>query len=332
MKAEKIKLLFPAINSKVTGRRNEWVLGHCPMAPFKHKSGKDNHPSFGIKSSEKSKSICKCQSCGYGGDLDDLLIDLRYELKKDPFHADKYDIKAAMQLIALEFEELEFDPNIPDYEDAKRRKTEGPMELIYPDSWLDTFLPWGKFKDARDYISSRAISGELADHMGLRYDPIQRRVCFPFRNFKGRLMGMQGRAIDKSEEKRYHFYDYGGHKNMHVWLGEDSLSFDNPVILVEGPFDRASILRVYPNVAASFSAGISKEKVRRMSDAVEIITFYDYGDGGDAARLRVDEVLKGLPVTHVIPGPDEKDPGDMSEEELVEVLQDCVTLKPFTKK
>lgn len=333
MKADKVKLLLPLINSKMTGTRGEWVLGHCPMAPFKHSSGKDAHPSFGIKSSSAHKSICKCLSCGYGGDLDDLMIDLRVALKKDPGVAERYKMQAAMQLIASELDDLQFDPNIPDFDEAKKLKASHSSGLVYPESWLKSFASWSMFPDAREYLKSRGISPALANHLDIRFDPLQQRVCFPFRNFKKELMGVQGRLISKDPTLlRYFFYDYGGHKNMHVWMGEDRITFDKPLVLVEGPFDLASVYRAYPNVVASFTSGLSVDRVRRIADASEIITFYDYGAGGNAARGRVEEVLKGVPVTHLIPTDSEKDPGAMSYTEIVEALRDHVNLAPFTHK
>jgi 5S rRNA maturation endonuclease (ribonuclease M5) len=139
-------------------------------------------------------------------------------------------------------------------------------------------------------------------------------------------MGVQGRAIDKSEELRYSFYKYGSTYNMHAWLGEHTVNLDKPVVLVEGPFDYASVKRVYPNVLASFTCGIGYERVTRLKDASKIITLYDWGMGGNAARDAVKKYSKA-PIIDIIPESAEVDAGDMKLEELKALLQEHVNLK-----
>ena len=188
MEKSKVEALLPYLNSKVTGRRGAWVLGHCPWGPWKHDAGKDQHPSFGIKSSTTKASICKCFSCGYGGDLTGLVFDLGVQLKQSP--APGYNLAQALQLTANEFEALEFDPNIPDYGEKKASDF-----VEYPAWWLATFGKVAAYPDAVSYLTSRMITPEMSIKLDLRYDPLQRRVCFPFWDLKGRLAGMQGRAI-----------------------------------------------------------------------------------------------------------------------------------------
>lgn len=322
MKLDKIKALFPLLNSKVTGYRSGWVEGHCPFGPWRH-GGKDEHPSFAIKSSDKKKSIGKCLSCGEGGDLMDILYKIKYYQRKQP--ATGYNLATAMQLVADEFSDYEINPEeIPDYEEPKEKQ-----ELVFSSSWLSSFKHLPHFPEGVDYCLERGISAAMIGWLDLRFDPIQRRVGFPFRNFKGELMGIQGRAIDPKTELRYYQYRYKNHFNAHVWLGEHHLDLDQPVVLCEGPFDYASILRCYRNVAASFTTGMSVEKVKRISDAVEVITFFDYGKGGTAARQRIEEVLKGTPITHVVPDEEQDDAGAMSEIEVADALVDHVELSPF---
>lgn len=318
MKKERIKQLLPSLNSKATGFRNGWVQAHCPVV-WNH-GGKDAHPSFGVKETTNRKSICHCWSCGAGGDLLDLVYDIRKHLKQE--FVDGYDLPTALQLIAAELDELDIDPSsIPDYDAAPEKK-----ELVFPDSWLASFKSATHFTDAMKYLHSRGIPNAWVEKHDIRYDPQQKRVCFPYRNFKGELMGVQGRSLDPDSNLRYYQYGYLGHRNGHVWMGEDSVNLDMPVVLCEGPFDRASIMRVYPNVVASFTSGVSKEKLMRVSDAVDIVTLYDYGNGGDAARGFVDKYLKKVPRHHCIPSEEEDDAGSMGVPQLVAHLQDHVKL------
>jgi len=321
MKLEQVKAFMGYIGSSPTGYRAGWVEGHCPYGPWKHGGGVDHHPSFAIKADDTKKSIYKCFSCGMGGDLMSMMVSLGEMAHQDPHHG--MQLGKALQLAAQEMEGMEFDPNLPDYSEAPTLKKDDP----YPEVWWDSFKPAGGFSVAMGYLVTRQFSLDLLEALDVRYDPVRNRICFPFRNPKGELMGVQGRLAKtklKSDELRYYFYPHpsGGVRNMHVWMGEDHLDLDKPVVLVEGPFDYASVYRVYQNVLASFSAGVSEAKLKRLSDATDIITFYDTGKGGDQARKKISKVLKGVPITDVIPENDLKDAGDMTVDEVRYHLKD----------
>jgi len=323
MRVEHIAKLYESLNSSVTGTRNEWQEGRCPFV-WKH-GGIDNHPSFGIKANQKGKSICKCWSCGYGGDLQDLVMDLKIGIKKNPSYVDGYDFRAALQLIAHELDDVEFDPSaIPEY------GIHAESTIIYFDEdWLATFKSALSFKHARDYLHGRGVSDKMIEYLDVRYDSSQQRVCFPYRDAKGRLLGVQGRSIDPNNTLRYFQYGFKGKRNGIVWMNEDKVDFDRPVVLVEGPLDLTSVLRVYPNVLASFTSGLSVGKIKRVSNAVEVVSLYDYGNGGEAARAALDKILGRVPRTHLIPTEIQDDAGNMSISEVSALLEQAVKLKYF---
>ncbi len=294
------------------------------MAYWTHSDGRDTHPSFAIKESN-GKSICKCLSCGFGGDLLDLVFRLRSLSKKDKNPRLKLDQVAS--IVSSEYDDIEFDPlSIPDYGDQKPEE-----DFPFPEWWLESFQHATKFPEAVQYLARRGVTKAMAEKLDLRFDPLQRRIGFPFRNFKGELMGIQGRAIDQAQELRYYQYGYKGHRNAHCWMGEHLIDLDKPLVLVEGPFDYTSIFRIYQNVAASFTSGLSVAKLKRIADAVEIITLYDHGSGGDAARKKIKEVFRKMPVTHLIPTKEQDDAGNMSMDEVAALLQGHVKLEPFGK-
>lgn len=308
------------LNSKVTGHRGSWVQGHCPYGPWRH-GGSDAHPSFGIKAgtAKQPKSIYKCMSCGKGGDLFDLVMDLQSYLSKDPIEG--YKLGAALQLIAGVADAELTAMGIPDYEDAPE-----DAEVVFPESWLATFHKIEKFPKALEYCYSRGMSQSLISKLDLRYDPVQRRVGFPYRDRQGRLMGMQGRSLEPKAELRYYQYGYHNQRNSFVWMGEDTVDLDNPVVLVEGPVDFARVYAHYPNVVASFTSGLSKRKLDRLNDASSIITFYDYGNGGNAARESIRKHYRKADIVDIIPTKEEDDAGAMSDERIREYLGQYVSL------
>ena len=65
----------------------------------------------------------------------------------------------------------------------------------------------------------------------------------------------------------------------------------------------------------------SLEKLRRMGDAMEWVTLYDRGGGGDSGRSQVNKALgSDYVVTHLKPPENRKDPGEMTVPELRELL------------
>lgn len=328
MKPEKIKQLLKLLGSNAIGSRTGWVLATCPMR-WNH--GSELSAAFAVSTDPKKKSRCKCLSCGYSGDLTDLLLDIRFGLRKNKEFEGHFQLAAAAPMVAAEFEEMELtSSDIPDFE-AKTKQ----VQTVFPSQWLASFNPIGKFPHAVKYCTDRGVLKSTLLDLDVRYDPMQERVGFPFRNFKGEIMGMQGRYIgsgptkdDKHDEGtlRYFQYGYKGSRNMHCWMGENTINLDEPVVLCEGPFDYARIYQHYENVLASFTSGLSMTKIKRVSDADSIITFYDHGKGGDAARASIKKYLPGYPIVDLIPTAKEGDAGAMTPERIEALLKEHVAI------
>lgn len=335
MKLDQIRALLPHIGSKFTGTRTGWVLCTCPMV-WRH--GGKRSEAFAVSVSPKKRSRVKCLSCGYSGDLRDVMFDVSFELKKHEEFRPRYNLALAASMINSEFVDMDIDvAHIPEYDEPVLK-----MEVMFPEQWLTSFQKIQKFPKAMHYCAGRGLSPQVLLDLDVRYDPLQERVCFPFRNKKNELMGLQGRYIgnlptkdDKHDEVgilRYFQYGYQGHRNSHVWLGEEKLNLDMPVVTCEGPFDYAKIFMVYPNVAASFTSGLSRTKAKRVGDADSIITFYDFGAGGDNARHYLEKYLPNMPMLHIVPTEDEGDPGAMSIAVIRDTLKDHVELPLYGTK
>ena len=316
MLAQKIKQLYAALGRKHLEVRGGWFTTNCPLAPWLHETGVDEHPSFAIRES-KGLSICKCFSCGFGGDLVDLIYRIRGLQKNNPHYES---LELATHLVIKELEECEVLFDIPDYEEVAK------VDGGFSEEWLQSFISVCKFPEAMKYLEERKVSLQVIAKMDVRYDPVQRRIGFPFRNAAGAIMGVQGRAIDNETALRYYQYGCFGKRNSHVWLGESWMDFDEPLVLCEGPFDVARILEVYPNVIASFTSGLSVAKIKRLKDASEIITFYDYGKGGDAARAKIKKEMKGRMIVNLIPTKEEDDAGSMEVGRIRDLLGEHVQL------
>jgi len=329
MKPERIAQLLPLVGSKKIGQRTGWVLATCPMR-WRH--GGEKSDAFAVSYDAKKKSRCKCLSCGYSGDLEDLLLDLRYGVNHHPEYAPFVKFTLASELVHAEFEEMELSAaDIPEYEAPVEKH-----EMIFPEQWLQKFPSISYHPKALTYCQKRGIELDTLKVFDVRYDPAQERVAFPFRNFRGELMGMQGRYIGPKKTRdtyekgdpeaeqaplRYYQYGYYGHRNMHVWMNEENADLDDTLATCEGPFDLLKIFQAYPNVVASFTSGLSMTKVKRLGDADSLITFYDHGNGGDAARAAIHKYLKGYPIVDLIPTEEQGDAGAMSMQDIRQLLK-----------
>ena len=297
-------------------KRTGWVISRCPLGPWKHENGQSGPEVFGVKI-ESGDPHCLCFACGYHGTLGGLVQKMVGENKIKPMMTAKWG--AARQLTDEAENEMDLDLDSPGIEEVLFGAKKALHE--FPEWWLDGFPSAVTVGWACKYLQSRSVPKIVAAQLDIRCDPIEKRVCFPVRDFQHRLMGLHGRALDPDQEPRYRMYTQAKKNNPIVWLGETWVNLNKPIVVVEGPFDLTSVTRVYSNVVSPLFATPSNDKIRRMSDALEWITLFDRGAGGDAGRERVMKVLGPDHVIHHLhPPKGRKDPGEMTPSELTTIL------------
>lgn len=307
--------------------RSQWVIGDCPLGPWRHDGGKSSPEVFGVKIGP-GDSFCSCFSCGYHGSGRDLLMEIRALNKKQP-SGKSYPFGDLMQLIADAEATAELDLDVPLLEDVLFGDHNVRKLHPFDEDWLASFAGVEGFPWAEQYLLERNCWPAMWEHLDLRVDTFQKRILFPVRDFSGVLMGLHGRAVDPDDDLRYRMYLFEGEKNPEVWLGEHTVDLDKPIIIAEGPFDYASILRVYRNVVCPLFANPNQAKIKRMSDAFQWITLLDRGKGGDSGRAKISQTLPDHMVTHLKPTEGRKDPGEMTVPELVELLSPYVTIAKY---
>lgn len=316
MNLEQVKQFALAVGTKVESVSGHWARCRCPLAPWTHDSGKDSHPSFAVSYGDNSESAFNCYSCE-AGSLHKLIVLL------DGFGAakPKYDLKQAMTLWSLE-----------DTDDAPLvfmddEVAEHPLaDKVWPESYLNSFMPAWKVPIAMEYLNDRKVRKKMASALDIRWDLARHTVCFPVRNWSGQLVGLRGRYISSDAGARYHDYGYRGQRNKLPWYGEHTVDLDKPVLMVESVFDYASVYKVYHNVLAPLTIGISADKCRRVRNAFEIVTLFDNGKGGDKGRIKLREGLPESIIVDCTPPAACGDPGDMSKKQLRKVLKKHIIL------
>ena len=315
-----LKLLGAKVPASQT--RGGWIISSCPLGSWQHEHGKSNAGAFGVKK-EQGDPLSTCFSCGWHGSLRDLTMYMSYLNKRD--HRVDVAFKEANALIDVAESEAELNLDVPDIEEMLFGEKESLC--VFPDWWLSSFAPVAGVGWAEDYLAQRAVSPAMALALDLRADLSQKRICFPVRGFTGQLFGLHGRAVNEADPIRYRMYRYAKRNNPIVWYGEHWIDRTRPIVVVEGPFDAASVLRVYDNVTSPLFVNPSLDKIKRMSDGLEWITLYDRGKGGDTGRAKVSKALhRDHVVRHLEPPKGRKDPGVMTVPELTEVLSPYVQL------
>lgn len=309
MNKEKVQEYLKAIGGQITASTDKWVTCRCVMAKWKHQGGVDNHPSSGMTIKEGGESIYNCYTCKTKGSA--YVI---YKQLKQMGGNSHLNFKRAMDIINME-EDNDLLLTMPDYEMEIDKK---PNEIFdFDELWYSQFPT----AYTHVYTQYREVSESMATDLDLRFDTKHHRLLFPIRDWEDVLVGIHGRSMFDDVEPRYYSYpNQDGKRNPDVWMGENHVDLDEPVILVEGQFDYAKIRTHYDNVLSAQTTSIQEAKLKRISVASELITMFDKGTGGDNGRKIVEEYFKGIPVQHLLPPEPWGDLGETPDDEVGELL------------
>lgn len=231
MRDDAINAYLKRLGTKGLGANGKWIVAACPFAPYTHKNGVDNNPSFVV--SDDTPSIYTCLTCKHKGRFFDLPAQLAGLTK---------DTEKRSQLIMLceEMKSTEDDAFFIDL--IEEDNTE------HPEYEFDEHIFKIIFKDihfsptAVQYCMSRGLSEDTLIKLELRYDPKYKRVVFPIRDEKGILRGWAGRAIEHGVTPKV-FNDKGMQKNK-VILGACHWRPKRDVIVTEGLFGYARLMEL----------------------------------------------------------------------------------------
>lgn len=294
-----------------------WLQGACPLAAWKHKGGRDDHPSFGVHINPGGESLFKCFSCGQGGDLDYLVQLLTHYGAQAP----KFDMATLVQLLQAEGEQgLSLEIADPGAKKAATPVVPWPSTYLtpYPRAWLQ--------EASRAYLESRGVSHSTAILMDIRWDPHGQMICFPIRDFDNNLTGLRCRRLaPEDDQPKYHIQRWNGHANGAVWYGEHRVNFEKPVLMVESVFDVAAVMPHYDNVLSPMTAGMSAERIERVGFNIsQVVTLFDADDAGAEARKKISRYMGHAIVQHLLPPDGCKDPGEMGPEKIKALLVDIL--------
>ena len=81
---------------------------------------------------------------------------------------------------------------------------------------------------------------------------------------------------------RHYDYTWNQVNNSNlVWYNEEALTAEQPVVIVEGQFDKMRVSEVYPHVMANMTAKPIPAKMKKLAYAPAIILMTDNDDTAD---------------------------------------------------
>lgn len=242
-----------------------------------------------------AKGVFNCFSCGAKGTIEELV-----SFVLDISISEAMDILVELEYdrLAIEMSALSKEPNQYD-------------EIIIPEGILSSFT---------------LVDPQVEIYRGVIDD--KECMIFPVRNHYGLLVG----GIARSVTGRFHKNLWHFHKKKYLY-GEHQITYDKPIILVEGPGDRNALTKCgIMNVVALMGAHISEEQADKLvSWTNELIVWLDNDNAGYDGTIKVHKLLDyRIHVRYVnIPNLTVKDPREFCEkygsEQTHQILNEAKT-------
>lgn len=308
---------------------NQWVRCSCPLAPYFHASGTDNHPSFGIKVNNGGLSNFNCFTCG-SGTLPLFMHKITWTLGVSPdvheffIHREFLPEDAVSDQFYLEYKDLfsqEFDKPTP---------ISVPSDVLAEYPRLSNTTGEGKYEISRvkDWLEDRGISYDLAVDYQIRVSPQDRAIVFPIVDTDGLTYLLHARSrVNKifyylNPSNTGHLDKVWGRKDF--WFGIQHADMTKPLILVESETDLLRLRSLgVENVIASCGP-VGDYKLERISSPKVYLGFdSDLGGAQYCARtinyLHSSSSLYRLSWTAV----GAKDAGDLKSREEFDAVWDA---------
>jgi DNA primase len=315
----------------------KWVRSSCPFSRYRHSKGIDSHPSFGISIHPDGESKYHCFTCNEDGNLINFFWRLE-RLSSGAFKRQNFSELEGWvrQRNVPSFKSLNFRLSKIDHGWTKPKEVAGvevsefvarrliePEPEPLPESDLDLLQPIPD--EVRFYLNTvRRLTDETILAWELKWHPKARRIGIPIRDFKGRLVGISGRAFDLNQVPKF-LHSLGFRRDFYLF-GEFRCRTGEIGYLTEGFFDVIYLRQQGYNAFAVMGSSISSIQVEKclkfMTKAV-IVPDGDKAGLQGADKIKSALTIRGLPV-RVVEMPDGKDPDNLTSEELQLLLDNCI--------
>jgi DNA primase len=257
-------------------------------------------PAFSI-SKKTGLWCCFNESCGKRGNLRDLSKELGFPLDN---HVRDFSIREVQEMLE---------------DDEEKVFPQDALDRINVDYSVDSELA------KVQYLIDRGFSPSVLQHFEVGYSEKKERIVIPARDENYKLLGFIGRAT-KDEQKPKYLYTKGFGRAHTLWNLNNAKHY-NEVIVVEGSLDAIKVHQAgFPNVVSTLGAAVTDHHIDLLHrHFYKIIVFSDNDDAGKAAR---DGIIDRVPDRDlwIVEYPDGgfKDPGDLSEDQIREVIRTSI--------
>ena len=322
-------------------RRGSGYIGLCPFH-------NERTPSFSVS---KSKSFCKCFSCGKGGSPVSFIMEIEQLTYPEAlrFLAKKYNIEISEEELTPEEQDKEnrrqslfalndfalkhFEHNLLMTSEGKNIGYAYFRERGINDKMIEKFH-LGYSLEQRDALYEAAIqagySEKYIEESGLCLkreaggwrDRFRSRVMYPIFTISGKVVGFGGRTLrkDKDGAKYVNSPESDIYKKSYELYGlyqaKSSIVKKDICILVEGYMDVISMHQAgVENVVASSGTSLTEGQIRLIHRFTEnIIVIYDSDPAGIKASLRgIDMLLAEGMKVKVLLLPEGDDPDSFAQ-------------------
>ena len=303
--------------------RSKNVQLSCLLAPFTHRGRVDSSPSASIsfgESPDTSLVHCFSSACGFGGtfvqylttcndymggEISAAVDEARYLERDDP--------SARLGAVLKKFE---------------RKYSTSAEATEKLEVWSEAELSVFQKTLSRSFLEKRGISPEVAKTYGFMWEERTNRVVVPIRRYDGKLVGCVGRCwcpnCHKGEKHDGRFHNYWAFPSGKFLFNEHRVDRTAPIVVVEGIFDALRLASCgFPNALALFGSSISDAQAKKLTSFSQPIYLMLDGDAaGRSGTMKAIGILRDTAErVQECFVPEGKDPGDLSEEELEEILK-----------
>lgn len=318
-----------------TGSR--WVRSTCPLE-YAHRGGRDRNPSFAISIDSGDTSSCRCQACGYFGDLMPLAWKLNkptimaYLAKHNAVNPDRPERERDIDPSDLQGRVAHARTYVPAYDRRSNfvhpddePQAEVPEEVLaqmiadMPEEVLDYLT---RAPDPVLGIKGRNLTRLTIAEWELGWHPIQRRICIPIRDVEGKLVAVSGRVYPE---------DRDGPKYLHSRFKRDRVLFGEHLrdatvskgYLFEGFFQVIFTAQCgFKNPLARMGTHLSRQQVEKLVAWFDHLVIVPDGDKpGQESALRIQATLDTLiPQITIADMPRGKDADSLPPDQLRHLL------------
>jgi DNA primase catalytic core len=311
-------------------------LGLCPFH-------EDKNPSFYVS---PAKNICKCFSCGKGGNPVQFLMtheNLSYpealralgkkygiEVENIPLSAEEKAKQHRRENLRniLNFTQKIFEKNL---EESSKAQDYLKERFIFPRTYRKFNAGYAQSRQLPGVLSLHSFPLETACEAGVTgkndagacYDYFRERIIFPYYDLYGNIAGFTGRSLDPQEKIKYLNTPETplfskGRLLFGLYQARDAIRKSDHVYLAEGQFDVLSMVQAgFENTVACSTTSITGEQIKLLRRFTQNITLIFDNDGspdpeknpGLRASLKNGDLLlsAGMNV-RVVPLPPGSDP------------------------